>query len=113
MTKDAEMPVRYQKYRAGRWEVVDGRVIQEAPVSLTVNGEAWLTFMCTPTELEALAVGFLFNEGFLQDAAEIVDVAVCASGDNVDVWLTHGLEKPSVWRRTTGCSGGLTAAEPV
>jgi FdhD protein len=58
-------------------------------------------------------VGFLFNENYIEDASEIVDVTVCASGDNVDVWLTHGIEKPSVWKRTTGCSGGLTSAEPV
>ena len=36
-------------------------VISETPVTITVNGEVWLTFMCTPNDLDALAVGFLFN----------------------------------------------------
>jgi FdhD protein len=113
MAKNAETPVRYYRYRLGRWEIVDAHVIMEAPVSLTVNGEVWLTFMCTPTDVEALAVGFLFNEGWIQSAAEIEAFSVCASGDIVDVWLNRSLEKPQVWKRTTGCSGGLTSPEPV
>ncbi len=104
--------VRYYKYRPGRWEAVNSRVIREMPVSLTVNGEVWLTFMCTPTDLEGLAAGFLFNEGVIDSADEIANLSVCASGDNVDVWLNHAVEKPAVWKRTTGCSGGVTAADP-
>ena len=41
---------------------LDGSTIVETPVSLTVNGDAWVSFMCTPVLLEAMAVGFLFNE---------------------------------------------------
>lgn len=109
MTKNAEVPVHYYKYRPGRWEIIESNVIVESSVALSVNGEVWLTFMCTPTDLEALAVGFLFNEGWINTPSEIVAVSICASGDNIDVWLDHPVEKPAVWKRTTGCSGGLTA----
>jgi len=111
MTKQPDSPIRFYKYRPGRWEAVNSRVIQETPVSLTVNGEIWLTFMCTPTDLEGLAAGFLFNEGVIQSADEIANLSVCASGDNVDIWLNHAVAKPTVWKRTTGCSGGMTAVE--
>lgn len=93
------------------WAPLAENVITETPVSLTVNGEVWLTFMCTPIELEALAVGFLFNEGVIQSIAEVVDVRLCAAGDNVDVWLDKSVEKPDKWRRTSGCTGGVTALE--
>ncbi|MCL4562249.1 MAG: formate dehydrogenase accessory sulfurtransferase FdhD [Chloroflexi bacterium] len=109
MPKQANTAITYSKYRPGRWEIINAKIITEAPVSLTVNGEIWLTFMCTPTDLEALAVGFLFNEGLIESADEIVNVSVCESGDNVDVWLSHLVEKPALWRRTTGCSGGMTS----
>ena len=60
-------PIPFHLYNsAGGWEAVPTRVISESSVSLTVNGEIWLSFMCTPTDLEALAVGFLFNEGIIQ-----------------------------------------------
>lgn len=110
MKQDHE-PIRYLQRHPGGWEVVEAGVVVEAPVTLTVNGKAWLTFMCTPSQLEALAVGFLFNEGVIQSREEIASVRVCASGDNVDVWLTHAAEEPRQWRRTSGCTGGMTAVE--
>lgn len=109
----AQQPIQYQQCRSGQYRTVDGGVIVEAPVSLTVNGQVWLSFMCTPIDLEALAVGFLFNEGVIQNRDEIVSVRVCPAGDNVDVWLDRSVEQPDTWRRTSGCTGGMTATEPV
>ena len=102
-------PIHFSQYHSGNWQTIDSSVIIEMPVSLTVNGEIWLTFMCTPNNLEALAVGFLFNEGIIQQREEIAEVRVCPEGDNVDVWLHHSTEKPKQWKRTSGCSGGVTA----
>lgn len=103
------LPPRFLRYRAGEWETLGREVIVELPVSLSVNGQGWITFMCTPTDLEALAVGFLFNEGILKKKEQIDLVQVCPQGDNVDVWLNHPVEAPQQWRRTTGCTGGATA----
>jgi FdhD protein len=79
------------------------------PVMLTINGEPWLEFMCTPEYLEALAIGFLFNEGLIKSASEVAQIRVCPAGDNVDVWTARAIEKPVHWRRTSGCTGGITA----
>jgi FdhD protein len=92
---------------------MDGGTIRESPVSLTVNGQVWTTFMCTPVELEALMIGFLFNEGVVSSKDEVVDARVCEHGDNVDVWLTHEVEKPKSWTRTSGCTGGVTAVNSI
>ncbi len=104
-------PISYWRVTSTGQESESGFVIVETPVSLTVNGEVWLSFMCTPVHLEAMAVGFLFNEGLIESKSEIADVRVCAAGDNVDVWLNHKLEKPENWRRTSGCTGGVTSIE--
>ena len=109
--KPANLPVQYQQVSPGQWEIIDAEVIVETPVSLTVNGVLWLTFMCTPVDLEAMAIGFLFNEGMVKSLDEVADVRLCASGDNVDVWLHHPLEKPDQWRRTSGCTGGITSVK--
>ncbi len=111
MMKPANMPIQYHQVTPNRWEAIQAEVIVETPVSLTVNGEVWLTFMCTPVDLEAMAVGFLYNEGLISSKEEIVQARLCASGDNVDIWLNHSLEKPAQWRRTSGCTGGVTAVE--
>lgn len=99
-----------RQWRSGHWELVDAGAIIEKPVSLTVNGDVWLTFLCTPADLEALAIGFLYNEDILDSLDEVADVRLCPEGDNVDVWLHKNVEKPQSWRRTSGCTGGQTTA---
>jgi len=107
----AYQSIRCQRYRtASGWETTDISLIAEANVDLTVNGKTWLSFACTPAQLEALAVGFLYNEGFIQSREEIALVEVCKQGLSVDVWLNKTLERPTHWQRTSGCTGGLTAA---
>ncbi len=110
---EPHLPIRYVQYRRRAFEDLPGKAIVETPVSLTVNGEPWLTFLCTPTHLEALAVGFLFNEGVIENMGEVADVRPCAHGDNVDVWLTHAAKRPASWRRTSGCTGGVTSVPPT
>ncbi len=106
------------RFRHGEAEQVDDGVIVEQSVSLTVNGKLWLSFMCSPVDLRALAVGFLYNENVIKSVDEIEDLYVCEHRDNVDVWLNRSVEEPKNWRRTSGCTGGYTAAvldevEPV
>jgi FdhD protein len=105
--------IHYERYEFKKWTGFDAETIVETPVSLTVNGKVWLTFMCTPVHLEAMAVGFLYNEGIIERMDEVADVRVCEHGDNVDVWLNREVEQPTSWRRTSGCSGGLTAVETL
>jgi FdhD protein len=96
-------------YQAGQWEEKRTNIIGEQLISLTVNNEPWLTFMCTPTDLEALAVGFLYNEEIIETVEEVASVRVCAEETNIDVWLNHSVKKPDHWTRTSGCSGGKTS----
>ena len=105
--------IHYDKYEFKKWESLDAETIVETPVSLTVNGQVWLTFMCTPVDLEAMAVGFLYNEGIIETMDEVEDVRVCEHGDNVDVWLNRSVEQPTSWRRTSGCTGGVTAVDAL
>ena len=96
-------------YNNGRWVNESTNIITEQPVTLLVNNESWLTFMCTPIDLEALGVGFLYNEKIIQSLADIASVRVCSGGDNIDVWLNAPVRKPEKWFRTSGCSGGETS----
>jgi FdhD protein len=105
--------IQFDQYEFNKWTHQISETIVEYPVSLTVNGEAWITFMCTPVNLEAMAVGFLYNEGMIQNFEEVLDVRVCEHGDNVDVWLNHSVEQPKSWNRTSGCTGGVTAVDSL
>jgi FdhD protein len=103
--------IQFERYEFKKWEHHDAETIVETPVSLTVNGAVWLSFMCTPVDLEAMAVGFLYNEGVIEAMDDVADVRVCEHGDNVDVWLNYNAEQPTSWRRTSGCTGGITAVD--
>jgi FdhD protein len=103
--------IQYDQYEFKKWAHHDAETIVETPVSLTVNGKVWLTFMCTPVNLEEMVVGFLYNEGVIESMIGVENVHVCEHGDNVDVWLDHNVEQPQSWRRTSGCTGGVTAVD--
>ena len=113
MDSDASQIVKYYQYENGRWKCNDYHIIVESQISLSVNGNLWFTLMCTPVYLEALAIGFLFNEGIISSIDEIASVRVCPAGDNIDVWLHHAVQKPETWRRTSGCTGGITSVSSV
>lgn len=108
----ADFPVSSRRYSVENgWSEAPTRIIREASVALTVNGEVWLSFLCTPLELDALALGFLYNEGIIQSLGDVNELRVCPAGDNVDVWLKKPVEPPRRWKKTSGCSGGLTTGE--
>ena len=105
--------IQYLQVNSKTREAIQGSTITETPVSLTVNGQVWTTFMCTPVNTEAMMIGFLFNEGIINALDEVVDIRTCEHGDNVDVWLTHDAPKPDSWTRTSGCTGGVTAVASI
>jgi FdhD protein len=96
-------------YSNGKWKKNDHIPPEETSVVLTVNGNAWLSFSCSPFLLEELAIGFLYNEHVIETYNEIEDVRVCDNQKNIDIWLSHSVEKPDQWENTSGCAGGKTS----
>ncbi len=91
--------------------VID-EVAAELPVRLILNGEALVTLLCTPAELEELAVGFLLSEGLLQNRSSIRKLEVFEQDLSVRVELN---DLPSDWDRlfekktiSSGCGTGVT-----
>ncbi len=105
--------IHYERYEFNKWVSFDAETIVEAPVSLTVNGRPGSLSCARRSNLEAMAVGFLYNEGIIEQMEEVADVRVCEHGDNVDVWLNHDAQQPKSWRRTSGCTGGVTAVDAL
>ena len=93
----------------GKWDEVDGEVIEEGLVSIFVNGQEIASLMCSPREQDKLALGFLYNEGVIRSMDEVRLVDVCAAGRCVDVWLSHDdFPRPQRMILTSGCGGGVT-----
>ncbi len=87
---------------------VVGPLPREEEITISVNARDLVSLMCTPVLLEELALGFLFNEGFIAGMDEVADCRLCGSGRCVDVWLRHAINVPERATVTSGCSGGTT-----
>jgi FdhD protein len=99
---------RYHQHD-GEWGEVNGEVIEEAFVSIFVNGRELATIMSTPRDQDKLALGFLRNENIIGGLDEVRAVHVCPSGACVDVWLSRADFQPPARRiLTSGCGGGVT-----
>ncbi len=102
------LPTTYYVSDGGAFHSVDGAVIEETMVCIHVNGRELASFMCSPVELEALALGFLRSESLIDNVDDVAVLTLSSSEKCVDVWL-HG-ERPLGHRpiRTSGCGGGIT-----
>jgi FdhD protein len=102
-------PVRYISLGAGPPQKVDGEVVDETLSCLSVNGQELATFMCSPHDLDRMALGFLFNEGIIERREDVRALHISRGDTCVDVWLEDSQavlpERPIV---TAGCGGGVT-----
>ena len=61
--------------REGRSSIED-EVARELPVTIILNNQELVTMLCSPKNLDYLAVGFLSSEGFLKSKDEIKKIVV-------------------------------------
>jgi FdhD protein len=104
--------IGFVRYEEGRSRPAEGQVVREGLVRLHVNGVELARMMCTPEELDWLALGFLRSEGIIRGMADVRLVKVCPSRTCVDVWLRDAdFEPPGRPVITSGCGGGITFAD--
>jgi FdhD protein len=85
-----ELPI--QRITAeGRIETED-TVVRELSLTIFLNDKELATLLCSPSALDALAVGFLFSEGIIESKDEIAEIAVDAGGGVVKVRTTIAKE---------------------
>jgi FdhD protein len=113
MTDTGAYPVAYTGYYDAECRPVRGVVPMEDQINLYVNGQPLISLMCTPTRLEELALGFLFNEGLIEGLGEVAVLELSGAERCVDIWLEHDIEAPKLRVITSGCSSGTTFRDVV
>ena len=87
-------------------------IAQEAPVTIILNNEELVTLLCSPTDLEYLAVGYLSSEGFLESKNEIKSTLVDNKSGIIRVQTTKdvSLAQDNLYKRmiTSGCGRGTS-----
>ncbi len=90
----------------------EAEVAGESLATIFINGTELATLLCTPDELDFLAVGFLVSEGLLQDRHQIAGIDIDATLGTVrlttkePVDLSDGYASPRLI--TSGCGGSAT-----
>jgi len=64
------------RYTDGCLEQVDDHVAVEHPVTVKINGQEFMTIVCTPEYIEDMVVGFLASERVIRKYEEINDIWV-------------------------------------
>jgi FdhD protein len=106
------VPTHWFEYRNNNWSSKDGEIIEEALITIYVNGIELATIMATPQEQDLLALGFMKNEGLIENLDAIEILHISPAGCCVDVWLNRPFEKPTRTIITSGCGGGVTFTDP-
>lgn len=84
---------------------------REFPLTIMLNGEQLVTVLCSPGDLEALSVGFLFSEGMIRTKEEITGLTL--DGELGIVRIRTAEDKTQNGKLfmkrvlTTGCGRGM------
>lgn len=101
--------VPYRQFINGEWSEALTWVPDELSLTITVNGEEFVTILCTPLKLNCLVIGFLYSEGIIASISDVASMRLCEDSSLADVRLKQ-VEHPLPARRivTSGCGGGVS-----
>jgi FdhD protein len=84
----------------------------EYPISLIINGYEIAVFQLTKYDLEDWTYGYLFSEGFIQDASDIESIVINEEMGSIHVSLATHFDEDQVFSKkkhyTAGCGRGVT-----
>src|ERR1700675_3843336 len=98
----------YFQLKSGRLDEVKGEVVREQPLTVYVDGERFLTLLCSPFELDALVLGYLWMEKVIEGLDEIAGLEISEVDGRADVTLTRPVTLHTERILTSGCGGGIT-----
>jgi FdhD protein len=106
------LPHTYWTVSRDSAEPTEGGVIEEAQITVRVNGHHIASMMCSPLDEQALALGFLYNEGMIETIAQVEGVEFDLETRCLNVILPR--RNVHIRRHmimTSGCGGGVTFHE--
>ena len=98
----------YFQLKGGRFQEVKAEVVREQPLTVYVNGERFLTLLCSPFDLEPLVLGYLWMEKVIAGLDEVTGLSGSEVDGRADVTLTRPVTLPTERILTSGCGGGIT-----
>jgi FdhD protein len=66
---------------------MEDTIVTELPVTIKINGEEFVTMVCSPEYIEDMVVGYLASEGIIRNYQDIKDLWVQEDGSYVHVTI--------------------------
>lgn len=87
----------------------------EHAAAIYVNEQPAFRVVCTPALLPQLALGRLLTEGWIASADEVEQIAVCAEGAKVQVYLRHPLptRRAAAQEVASCCTDNIALGSPA
>ena len=98
----------YLTVRGNHTSEVAAEVVREQPLTVYVNGEKFLTLLCSPMMLPELVLGYLWMEKVIATKDDVVALDVSAVDGRAEVTLAAPVTLPTERILTSGCGGGIT-----
>ena len=106
--------IKTHKYVDGKWQEVTLSVPKEMSLSFYINGQEFVSILCTPNKLNFLVMGYLRAEGIINGIEDITLMRVCEESAVADVRLKQtDLVLPKKRILTSGCGGGVSYNDSV
>ena len=79
----------------GRLDEVKGEVVREQPLTVYVNGERFLTLLCSPFMLEPLVLGYLWMEKVIGSLDDVAGLQISEVDGRAEVTLREPVTLPT------------------
>ncbi len=105
--------IEYRKYKIKKVInqnsfFVDDKVITEYPLNIILNNKHYITMMTSPTNLEFLVIGHLFNDGIITNITEIKSIKIDLEEHKCEIAINNNLLPNTLERAkilSTACGG--------
>ena len=94
--------------KGGKAQEIKGEVVREQPLVIYVDGQKFVTLLCSPVKLDCLVLGYLWLEKVIASLDDVARLEVSEVDGRADVTLTREVELPTERILTSGCGGGIT-----
>jgi FdhD protein len=72
--KPIEVKREILRFGNGHTEHVEDSIVTEYPVTVKINGQEFVTMVCTPEYIEDMVIGFLASEGIIRKYEDIEEI---------------------------------------
>ncbi len=72
--------------------IIEDLVTREVPLTIILNNQELVTLLCSPANLDCLAIGFLFAEGLISNKSEIKKITIDGQRGVIRISTEEGTE---------------------